>query len=611
MDVLDGAAIIRMGGATNTRCVGCRTAGVSGARGARLVAQDLKEAAAAGVRIAVLVGGEPTLRTDLMALLQVARSLGLGAALATNGRMLVYPDFRHRLLEQSLRYARVEVHAWAPAVHDAMVGVPGAFGQTMQGLTGLLAQAPPQMLVEVACTVTPHNMHGLGALVEALCSIQASCGLGLRLVAPLIGSEDTGLVGSGELADRVVAAVEQALSATPALRVCWEGFAPCLMQSVAEQRDERLRYGVPAFGPEESGESIPRERAGDRVRSLACQECVQGSSCPGAPALLVETEGEQALRPSCAVRANSFNFELVREIGPAQVRAGNCAVPKQAPSGEPARHLVLVRDATAALYRCPTADFDDDEIRHVKDELQQVYVDCNEQGTLTEFVRDVRRVGLHSECAGCPDRAICCGAWVEQAERAFEREERWLRKELSRMRGRVLDVGCGDQLYRDLIAPLIASGAVEYHGLDPDEQALQRLRDSGMGGKLQRCEIEHFEPPIGYFDYVLVLRSVNHFRDVRQAFHVIARALRVHGQLVVCDSPVYALVRTPAQVRYADTHAPVGHEHYRNWTSHQLLECVRALPLRVDVHRPVTVQTCNEWIVKLMRVAADRGSAPA
>jgi SAM-dependent methyltransferase len=270
--------------------------------------------------------------------------------------------------------------------------------------------------------------------------------------------------------------------------------------------------------------------------------------------------------------------------------------------GNRVRHLILHREGKSTLYRSDTGDFTDAEIRTTKDELEQVYLDLHEKGTLQEFLSAVRRVRTHVECTGCPDRAACCGAVVVDEEPAFEREERWIRKEISRLRGRVLDVGCGDQLYRDLIGKLIADGQIEYHGVDPDGAALERMRSAGVGGTLHHSEIETFEFEPGYFDYILALRSLNHFRDMQKAFSVFARVMRVHGQFVLCDSVAYGLLRTHEQASYADAHAPVGHEHWRNWSSQQVVDFARRYPFRVDVHRPVSARSCNQWIVKLMRI---------
>jgi SAM-dependent methyltransferase len=326
---------------------------------------------------------------------------------------------------------------------------------------------------------------------------------------------------------------------------------------------------------------------------------------------LLGTQGESALRPHRAVRANSFNFERVRTLPGVRVAAGDCPVKALALPRGAVRSLVLEHEGETSLYETDTADFPDSAIAVIKTELEQLYLDQHDRGTLQEFLQAVRRLRHHPACLSCPERPGCCGAVVPDAEPAFEREERWIRKELSRLHGRVLDVGCGDLLYRELLKELIGSGRIEYHGVDPDAAALERMRQAGVGGTLHTCAIEQFEFEPGYFDYVLALRSFNHFRDLEKAFAVMAGVLRVQGQFVLCDSVAYGLVRTPAQARFADQNAPVGHEHFRNWSSQQVVQFARRYPFRVDVHRPVTAQSCNQWIVKLMRVAEAPPAEPA
>ncbi|MDH5492710.1 MAG: class I SAM-dependent methyltransferase, partial [Myxococcales bacterium] len=310
----------------------------------------------------------------------------------------------------------------------------------------------------------------------------------------------------------------------------------------------------------------------------------------------------EALRSERAVRANSFNYEWRGDLPDATLEAGACSVPGLSLEGPLARNVVLSRGGKCSLYHSPTSDFTDEEVRRVKDDLMQIYFDIMDGAALNDFMNSMRRAIPHPECVRCPDRPSCCGAVVVDEEPAFRREERWLRKEVSRMRGRVLDVGCGEQPYRDIVAELIAAEQIEYHGLDPHLESLEAIRASGMGGTLYNQGVEQFECEEGYFDYVLGLRSLNHFNDMLEAFRVIARAMRVGGQLVLCDSPPFAMLRTPNQVRFADTNAPFGHEHFRNWTSEQVVEFLKRFPFRVDVHRPVSSRSSNQWIVKLVRV---------
>jgi hypothetical protein len=66
------------------------------------------------------------------------------------------------------------------------------------------------------------------------------------------------------------------------------------------------------------------------------------------------------------------------------------------------------------------------------------------------------------------------------------------------------------------------------------------------------------------------------------------------------------MVRTTDQVKYADANARHGHEHHRNWTSHQVAAFLRRFPYRLNVHRPVTRETSNQWTLKYLRAPGSR-----
>lgn len=598
---LTDAAVIRLGGGSNTRSVGV-TQGETPMRALSEVESDVREAKRLGARTVVLVGGEPLVRKDVPKVLSTVLQHSLTPALVTNGRMLVYEKLRQLLVRAHVGYLRVELHGPAAAVHDAIVGVSGAFDQTREGLRSLLLEGPVGLRVDVACTVLATNLEHLDAWVEMVTALPRKSPLCLRLVAPIAVPEPALWPDAESVSRHVGAALMRIQRAGADLVAAWEGFPPCLLEEHGHLRDEVVRCGAPVLGARGGGASLPIESPKERSHPFPCQDCVHEPTCPGAPKGFLANDGEVALRPTRRVRANSFNFEFVRTIPSFNLEPGACTARSLDLSQGTIRSLFVVREEGVSLYESPTADFTDHEVAAVKDELEQIYVDLNEGAALNDFVTHVRRARFDEGCRGCPDRKSCCGAVRIDSEPPFEREERWLKKEVSRLRGRVLDVGCGDQMYHEEMAELIVNGDIEYHGLDPDEAALDRIRARGHGGTLYHGEIESFSFDLGYFDYVLVFRSLNHFRDMTEAFRVISRVMRVQGQIVLCDSPPFAMLRTPEQVSFADENAPVGHEHYRNWTSHQVVEFLKRYPFRVDVHRPVSAKTSNQWILKLMRV---------
>lgn len=82
-------------------------------------------------------GGEPTLRKDLFDLIAYARKRGLRVNLITNGRRCAEREYVQELVDAGLNSAQVSIEGPTPEVHDFMVGIPGAFDQTVQGIMNL------------------------------------------------------------------------------------------------------------------------------------------------------------------------------------------------------------------------------------------------------------------------------------------------------------------------------------------------------------------------------------------------------------------------------------------------------------------------------------------
>src|SRR5205814_8974942 len=146
----------------------------------------------------------------------------------------------------------------------------------------------------------------------------------------------------------------------------------------------------------------------------------------------------------------------------------------------------------------------------------------------------------------------------------FAPEEAWIAAHLRRPRGRVLDVGCGEQLCRGELAALLRSGAIEYTGLDPDAESLARLRAALPEARLHTGDIEHFDGEPASYDHVLCLRALNHVRDVDTALSRMAMLLTPAGSLLLVECTPFAMLREAAQVAAADRAPRAGHQHFRN-----------------------------------------------
>lgn len=573
-------------------------------RSLRDVATDLLLASRRpGIDLAVLAGGEATLHPDLQRIVTATSKVGLELGLVSDGRNLDDEELWALLQSHNLRYLRLPLHGGNAKTHDTLLQVPGAFDQVAVGLERLLARGPSTLTVDVACTLTRGTLESFEELIRWLRPLKKRAKLTLRLVARAFDADDApwpdGLDDPKPI-NRILHLANEAFAEEH--RAAWEGLPPCFVaEELAHLRDETLRYGVPVFGPSELVDALPRESQGDRSHPLPCQECRHRATCPGAPQPFLVTVGPSRLRPARALRANSFNYERRERLPGFHLQAprSNCSARDLDFQGRPLRSLLLRQGEEVTLCQTTTSDFTDDELRQVKDIDEQLYLDLSREATLTDFLQSVRRTRLHDVCRRCRDRGDCASLYEPIEAPPFAEEEQLIRERLQSVRGRVLDVGCGEGAYREVLDELLDNGLIEYHGLDPDERSLERLRQEKSGLSLHRATIEAFTWQEDGFDALLLLRSFNHIHDLDRAFTNIVELLEPEGRLLLCDSPPFAMIRSLRQVDFADEHARYGHEHYRNWTSYQVLELLERYPLRTVLHRPVSSKSSNQWVLEL------------
>lgn len=118
-----------------------------------------------GVPHVVFTGGEPTLREDLVELVRHAESLGMVAGLLSDGRRLKERDYLDRLLLAGLDHLQITLASHDPALHDRLVGRPGAWEETMAGLRNALSA---DLYVVVHLVVRPENADTAAETVDFL-----------------------------------------------------------------------------------------------------------------------------------------------------------------------------------------------------------------------------------------------------------------------------------------------------------------------------------------------------------------------------------------------------------------------------------------------------------
>lgn len=513
-------------------------------------------------RLVVLVGGEPFLRKDFHRLLAAVRAAGCAPGIVTTGRALVYPQVRQQLRRAGLAYVRLQLLG-AAAAHDRATNVPGAFDQALAGLRAWIAETPAECDVDVALSIRRRPLDTMVSEVEAVMR-ELPAG-NVQLVVAL----------QPECADEQYdAAARRALA----------GFA---------------HWNEDVNRPLLAWEGLPASPGCLTIAPLPQQFILRAppASCLGTAEELVDAAAVSREE----TRANSFNFVRTPTTVLCTAAAEACTAYAAAGGIELHRQLWLVEGERLVLHVTDTGDFAPADIARVKDDLSHLFVDRAPLGVLDDFMEGMRRVLPDATCDTCTNRPSCGRRFHVVEGPPFAHEEAWIATYITGLRGRVLDVGCGEQLYRAQLTPLIRGGAVHYTGLDPDEVSLAQLRAALPEGRFHSGGIEDFRDDAASYDHILCLRSLNHVADVDAALARMASLLKPEGFLLLVECTPFAMLRRPEQVTAADRAPRAGQQHLRNLSSAEVMPFVRRRSLRVVHHRPAALQNTNEWILLLTR----------
>lgn len=593
-------ALIKVGYGCNENCTFCHTAEVRHIEGsAAEVHAKIERAHRLGHTMVVLSGGEPTIRPELVEWARHVASLGMDFGLVTNGVVLAYGHVVDELLRHRLKYVYMSMHGGSAEVHDRLVRAH-TFEQACAALANLSGRG---LDLTINTVVTQQNVEHLRAIVDRVLpfadvtlkfSMVAPKGGGNRAFAALVPRVST-------VAERVRDAIGYGQARAPAAgpRFAHDGIPLCLLPGYEALYDDLKTHGFATMIEIGEPDFFPVDDA-DKVQPAACDECTLRGPCPGLFRGYHASFGDGELRPvGDRPRSNSFNYVFETMVP----FAGGGGCPLLADGVTPwdrARHLFVRHGERLGRFRAASRDFADVEIAAIKHERGQIYLDRSRKVAPDDFPSDLVPLRRSSLCAPCGERDRCTGLYEPRFDDLFARDDERVRGLLGALAGRVLDVGCGEGAYDELLAPLATSGRIDYVGIDPDATRLARLRARRGWGAVCVGTAEALPLDDTRFDHVLLLRSWNHLRDPRRALARIVDVTAPGATVLLVDNVAFGLARTAAQASRAES-SPAVFEHFRNDAAAAAQRAAIGLPLRPVEAREVGPETSTEWLVRFER----------
>lgn len=267
------------------------------------IKQDLLEGRKHGCSYVDLMGGEITIRKDVIEIVKFAKDIGYDRiAITTNGRMLAYKDFCKRLVDAGLTSVIFSIHGHNAELHDYQTRVKGSFIQLLKGLHNMqeLAKSKP-VFIGTNTTITRLNYRYLPKIGEFLVKNKIKN-------SEFIFVDPTG-AAYNQFENIVPAISEIATYVKKLLDIgikhniphwCIRYYPLCYLKGY-ENNISEINTPFSAelhFGPEFTNFDVDSSRRNiSRVKSKNCQRCIYCSICEGVWKEYANRRGLSGLKP--------------------------------------------------------------------------------------------------------------------------------------------------------------------------------------------------------------------------------------------------------------------------------------------------------------------------
>lgn len=287
----DAALFLRVGLACNSRCYMCAGTWMNQSNlTSDQVISKLRRGRDEGMKEVIFSGGEPTVRRDIVELVQAAQDLGYSSIiLQTNGRRLSKGDLTRKLHAAGVTRYVVSLHGHSAEINDRITQARGSFDQTVAGIHTIQQESKGQARIVAHCVILPENFNHLLPLVQLLIALSIPM-VKLSYVVPIGRASGIhahkGVLSMSETIPYLFPALDEFLTycGERPMSTVSTGYYPfCLLRGYERYSDD---LGAPPnYLVTDEGDFLPAtvdiEAQNLKVKGPQCAQCTFAGLCSG------------------------------------------------------------------------------------------------------------------------------------------------------------------------------------------------------------------------------------------------------------------------------------------------------------------------------------------
>lgn len=129
------------------------------------ILKNLLEFKKQGIRMVEISGCDPLEYHRIAELMAYIRKSFDWLQLSTHGLQLADKPLRQKILASGVTKFRIPVYGSEAAIHDKIIGLPGAFAKTVRGVRAVMREAP-DVIMQISTLVTGDNKEDLKSIIK-------------------------------------------------------------------------------------------------------------------------------------------------------------------------------------------------------------------------------------------------------------------------------------------------------------------------------------------------------------------------------------------------------------------------------------------------------------